>query len=652
MCRERLLAVSEPAVAVVIPAFNKWAVTRRCLEALVRCDADLPLQVVVVDDASTDETAASVAALPGIDLVRSGVNAGFVDSCNRGALLARAPYLLFLNNDTEVTANSLRALVQRMENDLRIGIAGSKLVYPDGRLQEAGGIIWSDASGWNYGRSDSPLRPEYNFARDVDYVSGASLMVRSELFASLGGFDRRFAPGYYEDVDLCFAVRALGHRVVYEPRSVVTHYEGLSSGTDLGVGMKRFQAVNQRKFQAKWSAVLDVAHAAPDPDNVRGAARARMETRGAILVVDSYVPMYDREAGSKRLRHLVDGFTAAGRRVVFLPDNFAALEPYTSELQDAGVEVLYYSEGDPRRSRELLLDALPTVDAAWICRPELCRKYLPVIREHSNIPILYDTIDLHHLRLRRQAELEKTGDDGWRRLEELELMCARAADATVVVTESEAQVLLSAGIGPVVVVPTIHNVEPFEPRTFAQTRGIIFIGGYNHTPNVDAVRWLVHEVMPAVWKHLPEAGVTLLGANPPDSVLELAGGRVAVPGYVRDVEPYFLSARVFVAPLRYGAGMNGKVGHALAYGLPTVTTSVGAAGFSLIDGTNALVADDVDAFVAAVVALYEDQALWSRISARSADPLAAFSSERVVGTALETIDRLVTQRRNLVLSLA
>jgi GT2 family glycosyltransferase/glycosyltransferase involved in cell wall biosynthesis len=650
MCRERLAAVGEPTIAVVIPAFNKWEVTRRCLESLVRCDPDIALQVIVVDDASSDETAASAATLPGIDLVRSGVSAGFVGSCNRGALLARAPYLLFLNNDTEVTANSLRALVQRMESDLRIGIVGSKLVYPDGRLQEAGGIIWSDASGWNYGRSDSPLRPEYNFARDVDYVSGASLMVRSELFASLGGFDRRFAPGYYEDADLCFAVRALGYRVVYEPRSVVTHYEGLSSGTDLGAGMKQFQVVNQIAFRAKWSDVLDASHAAPDPDNVRCAARARCAVRGAILVVDSYVPMYDREAGSKRLRHLIDGFVAAGRRVVFLPDNIAALEPYTGELQDAGVEVLYYSEGDPRRWRELLLDALSTVDAAWICRPELCRKYLPAIRAHSDIPILYDTIDLHHLRLRRQVELEGTGDAEWRRLEELELMCARAADGTVVVTESEAQVLRSAGIAPVAVVPTIHNVEPCAPRTFADTDGLIFIGGYNHTPNVDAARWLVREIMPVVWKRLPEVVVTLLGANPPETVLELAGARVGVPGYVRDVEPYFLGARMFVAPLRYGAGMNGKVGHALAYGLPTVTTSVGAAGFGLTDGSDSLVADDVESFAAAVVALYEDQALWSRISARSADPLAAFGSERVVGTALETIDRLVARRRNFASS--
>jgi GT2 family glycosyltransferase len=647
-CRHRLAGVRTPEVSVVIPVFNKWDVTRRCLESLVRCDPDVALQVIVVDDGSTDQTPAAVAGLPGIDVVRNGTNAGFVDSCNRGALLGRAPFLLFLNNDTEVAGDALRALLARARSDDRIAVVGSKLVYPDGRLQEAGGIIWSDAGGWNYGRDDSPLRPEYNFARDVDYVSGASMLVRADVFTALGGFDRRFAPGYYEDADLCFAVRARGMRVVYEPRSCVTHYEGATSGTDLSSGMKRFQVVNQLSFRSKWAEVLVSAHAVPDAAGVRRAARARAGSGNAILVVDSYVPMYDREAGSKRLRELIDGFVEAGRRVVFLPDNIAALEPYTGELQAIGVEVLYYSEGDPRRARELLYDSLSTVDAAWICRPELCRKYLPLVRAHSEIPVLYDTIDLHHLRLRRKAELDGSGDLEWRRLEELELTCARAADATVVVTESEANLLRLRGIDPVAIVPTIHDVEPVAMRSFAETDGIVFIGGYNHTPNVDAVNWLVRVIMPQVWARCPTMTVTLLGANPPESVLDLAGERVIVPGFVHDVDPHFRRARVFVAPLRYGAGMNGKVGHALGYRLPMVTTEVGAAGFGLTDGQDALIAEGAEAFAAAIVALHEGEALWTRIAARAADPLAAFGRSTVVGAALEIIDRAVAGRATRV----
>jgi O-antigen biosynthesis protein len=644
----RLVPARPPGISVVIPVFGKWSVTRRCLESLLVCDVDLPIQVIVVDDASPDDSTARAAAIPGIDVVRNAVNAGFVDSCNRGALLARGEYILFLNNDTELHPGALSALGGRVQTDPKIGIVGSKLVYPDGRLQEAGGIVWSDAGGWNYGRYDSPRRPEYNFVRDVDYVSGASLLVRSSLFRAIGGFDVRYAPGYYEDADLCFEARARGFRVVYEPESVVTHHEGVSSGTDTERGMKRFQALNRPKFFMKWSAVLGAEHLASDPANVRRAARARGRPARGILIVDTYVPFYDREAGSKRLRELIDGFVAAGERIVYLPDNLAAIEPYSRELQQMGVELLYYSEGDPRRWKELLLDALPTVDVAWICRPELCRKYLPAIRQHSAIPVLYDTIDLHHLRLRRQAELEGSDAVESQRLETLELTCARAADGTVVVTESEAAVLRAAGIETVAVVPTIHDVAQCPRRPFESTAGIIFIGGYNHTPNVDAVQWLIADIMPLVWARIPDVQVTLLGAHPPPAVLELAGPRVAVPGYVREVEPYFIGARIFVAPLRYGAGIKGKVGQALAYRVPTVTTPVGAEGFGLTDGRDVLIAEGARAFASAIVSLYGDADLWTRIASRCAEPLEAFSRERVVAQALDLIERVGARRPGAV----
>jgi GT2 family glycosyltransferase len=644
--RARLSDAAEPSVSVVMPVFNNWPVTLRALESLAGCDPDVTLQLVVVDDASTDETAAALRALPGIDVVRQDVNRGFVHACNAGAAASRGSYLLFLNNDTEVSDDGLRALVRRAESDAQIGIVGSKLVYPDGRLQEAGGIVWADGGAWNYGRFDIARRPEYNFVRDVDYVSGASLLIRNSLFRAIGGFDERFAPAYYEDVDLCFEARSRGYRVVYEPRSAVTHYEGISSGADPLSGTKRFQGINAPKFRAKWSEVLKQDHLAPGPDGpdrrtVRIAARRRGRPNRTILIVDSYVPLHDREAGSNRLQHLIDGFIEAGNRVIFLPDNLAPLEPYTTELQALGVEVLYYTDGDVRRCQEWVLEALATADVAWLCRPELCRKYLPSIRSNGSIPIVYDTIDLHFLRLRRQAEIEgNASSESWRHVEELELICARAADGTIVVTAEEAAVLHAAAIEPIAIVPTIHDLEPIEPRSFSERSGLLFIGGYNHAPNVDAVEWLVREIMPAVWSVLPDVRVTLLGANPTPAVLALANERVIVPGYVRFVEPYFQEARIFIAPLRYGAGMKGKVGHALAHRLPVVTTSVGAEGFALTDKVHAVVANDATRFAEAVVDLYRDPVTWVRLSRRAAEALHPFNREVVVPAALDFIDRV------------
>lgn len=641
----RVDASAEPDVSVVIPVFNKWDVTRRCLLSLARCDADVSVQVIVVDDASSDGTAAALARVPGVDVVRNGLNAGFVDSCNRGAAIARGRYLYFLNNDTELADGALRALLDRAKSDAAIGVVGSKLVYPDGRLQEAGGILWSDAGGWNYGRLDDPARPEYAFVRDADYVSGASLLVPAALFRELGGFDRRYAPAYYEDADLCMAVRERGLRVVYEPRSVVTHYEGISAGTDLGAGMKRFQEINRPKFLEKWRTVLERDHFPPDAAHVRAAARAR-SGRSGVLVIDSYVPLYDREAGSARLHQLVRGFLQAGERVVFLPDNIAAMQPYAAELQAAGVELLHHTDGDARRARELLIEALPTVDVAWVCRPELCKTYLPLIRAHAGIPVVYDTIDLHHVRMRRQAEIEGGAAEPWQKMEQLELTCARAADGTVVVSGEEAALLERAGVEPVAVVPTIHDVVPAGTRR-EDTAGLLFIGGYNHQPNVDAVEWLVREIMPRVWNVLPDAHLTLLGAGPPPTVLALAGERVTVTGFVQNVDPYFRAARVFVAPLRFGAGVKGKIGHALMYRLPVVTTPVGAEGFALRHGENALVAQDAAAFADAIVALYRDPDLWAALAAGAQDVLRPFSSAGVVATALRFIEQVRAERRAL-----
>jgi glycosyltransferase involved in cell wall biosynthesis len=290
----------------------------------------------------------------------------------------------------------------------------------------------------------------------------------------------------------------------------------------------------------------------------------------------------------------------------------------------------------------MLEDALRIVDVAWVCRPELCRKYLPAIRTCSSIPVLYDTIDLHHVRLRREAELlERFDDPVWRQAEALELACAHAADATIVVSDVERSLLESAGIRPVAVVSNIHDVTVREAPSFERSGGLIFIGGYNHTPNVDAVEWMVREIMPVVWEALPDVTLTLLGANPPERVRSLATSRVRVTGYIHDVSEFFRSARIFVAPLRFGAGVKGKIGQALEFGLPMVTTSVGAEGFGLTHRVDAMIADDARTFADATIELYRDHDLWTWLSAAAPRILEPFSSKRVAAAALDIVEQLV-----------
>lgn len=638
-CDAGRLAALRPEVSVVIPVYNCWANTRACLFSLLRIDLDLSLQVIVVDDASFDETSERLSGVPGVDIVHNGLNLGFGRSCNRGAAIAAAPLIYFLNNDTMLSYGSLQTLVDRMREDPAIGIAGSKLIYPDGRLQEAGGIVWSDAAAYNFGRFDPPDNYEYSFARDVDYVSGASLIVRSDLFRSVNGFDDRFAPAYYEDTDLCFAARERGFRVVYEPRSLVVHYEGLTSGPDFERGVKRFQEVNRAKFLEKWAETLARDHSDSRTADVARATRRRGLHERSILFIDEAVPGHDRSSGAQRLWRLIEGFQSRGYRVAFFPDDLAPAQPYTKQLQRRGVEVVYDTSSHERNASDLLRAAASSVDVVWISRMAMCRKYLPRVRSSSSAAIIYDTVDLAHVRLRRQAAYDPLANDStWREWEQVEKSCALAADATATVTADEAKILSAAGADRVTVVSNVHDPAVIGSRTYANTSGLLFIGSYDHRPNVDAATWLLREIMPLVWARRPDIHLTLLGASPPPEVTALIGNRVTVPGYVPDVEPAFLAARIFVAPLRYGAGIKGKIGHALSYALPVVTTAVGAEGFGLRHLENAMIADSPTTFADAILTLYESETLWTRIAAHAFTTLEPFRSSFVMNQAIELVD--------------
>lgn len=635
-------APQPPIVSVVIPVFNHRDATTRCLMSIATSWFDsLPVQFIVVDDGSLDETSAIITRLHGVDYIRSANNEGFVHACNRGAALARGHYVCFLNNDTVVHDGWLDHLVVTAESDINIGIVGSKLLYPNGRLQEAGAVIWRDATGWNVGRNENPGDPRFNYLHDVDYVSGAALLIRREIFGLVGGFSTLFAPAYYEDVDLCFAVRKLGYRVVYQPNSIVTHIESLTTG-DAKVGIKRFQEINRSKFREKWSAELALHHENA-PSNVPVASLPN-KGRKTFLVIDSHVPLHDQDAGSQRLMHIINMLLEDKHNVIFLPDNFAAVQPYTAQLQKMGVQVLYHIDGGAT-AVEALSSVLAALDIAWICRPELFQKYAPLVSQNPHTKLIYDTVDLHYLRMKREAVVHGTDSAQWLEWQRIERQSAEMADATVVVSSEERDALGELGIHNIHIIPTIHEPAHAPRRRFDDTLGLLFIGNYNHTPNVDAAVWLCKTVMPAVWGRLPDMTVTLAGSNPTDEVRSLRSERVSVTGYVADVAPLFRRSRLFVAPLRYGAGMKGKVGQALGFRLPLVTTDIGAEGFNLRNGIDAVItAAQPEAFAKAIIEVYEDRALWQTLSDASEQALTSFHPQ-VIGSRLtgiiEALDRMI-----------
>ena len=601
----------EPQVSVIIPVHGELAHTLACLRSLAKHGAHAPFEVIVVDDASPDASAATLVQVGGLRLLRNAANLGFIGSCNAGAAAARGEFLLFLNNDTQVTPGWLDALLDCFAERADCGIAGSRLVYPDGRLQEAGGLVFADGSCWTTGRFEPRDVPLFRCRREVDYVSGASLLIRREVFDRAGGFDTRYAPAYYEDADLAFAVRRLGLHVYYEPSSTVIHCEGISAGTDLDRGMKRHQRPNQAKFADKWTAELT----AQPPSGTPLERAIHWRRRGRVLVVDAMTPDPSRDSGSLRLIQILRILDAQGWSMVFCPDDGRASASEITTLGALGCEVLCKPEVANlpdwlhRHGHELR--------AVMLCRHTVAGQYAALVRRHApQAKLLFDTVDLHFLREQRAA---KVADSGAMRQQaessrRSELALIAQADISFVVSPHE-QALLK-GLLPNARVELLSNIHEVHGRRrpYDERRDLVFIGGYGHPPNSDAIHWIASEILPRIRESMPDMHLHVLGDAPDTVRSELASPGLEFHGRVPDLAPWLDSCLASLAPLRFGAGVKGKINMAMSYGVPVIATTLAAEGMQLEDGTNVLLADDAAAFAAAVVHLHEDEALWLRLS--------------------------------------
>lgn len=595
-----------PLVSIVIPVYNQFAYTHACVSSILNNSGEIPYEIIVADDCSTDLTEKIDQIVTGLHTIHNKENLRFLLNCNNAAKQARGKYILFLNNDTQVQADWLAPLVTLMEKDDSIGMTGSKLVYPDGRLQEAGGILWKDGSAWNYGNRADSNAPEYNYVKEVDYISGASICVRKALWEEIGGFDEQFAPAYCEDSDLAFEVRRRGYKVLYQPLSVVVHFEGVSNGTDTSSGQKAYQVVNQEKFYEKWKDVLTKEHF-PNGENAF-QARDRSYGKKTVLMIDHYVPQYDKDAGSRTVFQYINLFVALGFNVKFIGDNFYQHEPYTKTLQQMGVEVLYGADM-AKNWEKWIKENAERIDYAFLNRPHIAIKYIDFLRKHTNARVVYYGHDLAFLRGMREYEV--TGNNDFLRdaqeWKEKELTLMQKADMSYYPSCVEVEEIHR--IAPEVRVKAIPaylfgNVE-WAGYDFEKRNGLMFIGGFGHRPNVDAVKWLAQEVMPRLEKSNPSIVIYILGSNPPKDVLELQSNSLRIIGFVSDEEllHYYSKCRMVIVPLRYGAGIKGKVVEAMRYGVPVLTTSVGAEGITGAENILAM-ADSAEEFAKKIATLY------------------------------------------------
>ncbi|MFV0277712.1 MAG: glycosyltransferase [Parahaliea sp.] len=628
-----------PRVSIVVPVYNDYRVTMNCLVSLLEHTPDIAYEVILADDCSTDLTASIAERVHNLVISRTPENARFLLNCNLAAQRARGEFILFLNNDTAVCAGWLDALLAVMDQHPRAGIVGPKLLFANGRLQEAGGIIWRDASGWNFGRADDPAKPEYNYLKPVDYLSGACLMIRAGLWRELGGFDERFRPAYYEDADIAFAVREKGYEVLYQPASQVFHFEGVSNGTDLNSGVKQHQVTNQQVFRDKWAAELERYHF-PNAEHVCWA-RDRSRERRSILVIDHYVPHYDRDAGSRATFMYLQLMCELGYRVMFLGANFFPHMPYTKTLQQMGVEVLV-GESMARNLPRWLQDNAPYIDAIYLHRPHVAEQLLPHLHKMDpRPPIIFFGHDLHYLRVEREHEL--TGDEALRRSaadwKRREYTVFDQVDKIYYPSPFEVATIaaerpdLDLRAIPLYVLED-RQVAAYRPEAVGD---LLFVGGFNHPPNVDAVTWLVADILPLVRQRHPDIRLHIVGSNPTEVVKALRGERVIVHGYLSDeaLDALYRRVGLAVVPLRYGAGVKGKVLEAIQQGVPLVCTRIGAEGIPEVEDVMT-VADAAADLAHSICRIVEgDEALLAKLANYGHWLRTHFSKQRAADILLE-----------------
>lgn len=606
----------------------------------------------------------------------SVASVGLPKTYNRGAEVAGGKYLVFLNSDVTVLTGWLAPLAKTFSLFDNVGAVGPMFIGHNARVVESGVVIFNDASGAWVGYGDEPSRYDLLFARDVDYVSAAVLAVRTRVFNAVKGFDLRFTPGYYEDTDLALSIRASGFRTMVQPLSVVMH----SPGSTFGRKTANLEAENKIKFLSKWNWTLR-SHC---NKSTASSTAMRRSLGPSVLWIEDRLPVPDRDSGSIRHISLMSHLTKRGVsiRLYALHEEPADDSRSRIELGLRGIEVLPYF-GFMADDLKLILTECEKMDAIIVSRKTILSVVAKIIRDLCpNVRLVFDTVDVHFLRESRGAIVTAEGmipekerfltpslesvlssvdertkmsiKSGFE--EEIGLMTM--ADAILVVSHIERDILsgplCNIAWPKISVVSNVH--DPVRSSVDAAKRtGILFTGNMQHGPNFDSLKIIVEVLLTKLEgifsEHALQSAFTSLtvhvvsgGGNGIIQTSNISthpqwANHVKFHGRVSDgyLENLYDTSRVVVAPLRFGAGVKGKVGGALARGSPIVMTSVASEGMNLTDGIDCLIRDDWDDFAEAIYGLYTDNGVWTRISAAALETASKTFSSEVVGSILHTV---------------
>jgi GT2 family glycosyltransferase len=614
----------KPRISIIIPVFNQWWVTYRCLRAIQKSHNICEFEVIVVDDASSDQTSAALKLIRGIKVVRNKKNLGYLEATNLGASFraSSSEFLALLNNDTEPLGNWLDELLRVFEDNSRAVIVGSTLFYPNGQLQESGAQIFKDGNGWNIGRLES-MNELFLSTRQVDYCSAASLMVDCNFWEDAVGFDIQYKPAYYEDSDLAMYAWSRGHQVLVSPSSWVIHHEGISHGTSLSSGVKEYQSINRRSFVNKWKNELVTHWHNTDYPRVEFSR----DSKGIIVICDYQLPDETRDSGSQRTIRIADLLMRLNYHVVIACVDNSSRIIQIEKLRIKGIEVFT----NHRDFYESLRLRSKRIRFFWTIREDTYDYFASNLRTlNSTVPLIADLLDIRY------------EDKSQKKVSRKQIEIANLAEIALLVSPTEAKELSQEVSARVESLWYDFPVMNSEYHTSGRS-GLIFVGGFRHKPNIEGILWFANEVLPFLRTAGFEEQIAIVGSGMDNETsTHLIGLGCRVFGYQQDLGSLYNSSRLAVVPLRTGAGLKGKLAEALSYGLPLITTSIGVEGFPEVSPSKSpfLVRDSAEEFASAITKVIKDENLALNLSVNAIDYIKTYLSESAM---LEKISYLLKE---------
>ena len=625
----------DPQVTIVIPITTEIEYTLTCLQSIKKCNDITPYEIIVIGAFSDENIAESLMQIEGIKLINNMKKADFSNSCNQATLNAKGKYLLFLHNNTQVKDGFVDFLFNTFQKRPDAGLIGSKLLFLDGHLKEAGGIIGHNVTLFQYGCDDNPELPEYCYLRNVDYCSTDCFMIAKELFEKIGGFDTQFIPKGYECIDLAFSVKEAGYAVLYQPFSVVVLLQSFISCMQVNKHLEPLRSGARKKLFNKWKK-LKTEYKSEDTNWLQ---KDRFAQRRA-LVLDVNTPRPDRDSGSIDTLQYIKMLQALNFKVVFCPHDMNHDSHYTKSLQKLGVECLYQPYIESLQHH--LQKYGNYYDLVLLQRAHQTAENISDVKLMcSNAKLVFNTVDLHYLREQRQAEIEQSSllSAQAEETKSLEIGLMKKCHATIVINEVE-HFLLKEELPDIhlYTIPYIREVLSSVP-SYSKRQDIVFLGGFLFEPNVDAVLYFLENTWPLIHEKLPEVRFLIIGSNMPEKIKKLASIPGVDPlGFVENLTPILNRCRLSIAPLRFGAGIKGKIGTSLTHGVPCIATPVAAEGMGVRHKVNIMVGEDPQSFANSLIEAYQNEKLWNSLSENGIE---LFEKNYSFSSGLERFSKLV-----------